>query len=208
MNNNNTPANDYVIQKAGKSGLFKNYIFKAIPLAFDESLSYYECLCGILNYLKNTVIPVLNNNADVIAQLQNNINTFEANINQEMANFKQTTNESIAIFEQNVTQTVQELQNFVNNYFANLDVQEEINNKLDQMVIDGVFDNILINYAKIQKIYLTHTDLIAEATLINGMKVKTYGYYSLNDGGNAQYLIRTKTVVYNKFITSSGFSVI
>ena len=111
-----------------------------------------------------------------------------------MANFKQTTNESIAIFEQNVTQTVQELQNFVNNYFANLDVQEEINNKLDQMVIDGVFDNILINYAKIQKIYLTHTDLIADATLINGMKVKTYGYYSLNDGGNAQYLIRTKTV--------------
>lgn len=42
-----------------------------------------------------------------------------------------------------------ELQNFVNNYFDNLDVQEEINNKLDEMIEDGslqiILDNILNN---------------------------------------------------------------
>ena len=42
--------------KSDKTGLFTNYIYKAIPLAFDESMSYYETLCGLLNYLQNTII--------------------------------------------------------------------------------------------------------------------------------------------------------
>ncbi len=35
------------------------------------------------------------------------------------------------------------LKSYVDNYFENLNVQNEINNKLDQMVTDGTFDNIL-----------------------------------------------------------------
>ena len=35
-----------------------------------------------------------------------------------------------------------QLKSFVENYFANLDVQEEINNKLDQMVEDGTFEDL------------------------------------------------------------------
>lgn len=59
------------VEKIKPTGLFTNYIFKAIPLAFDESLSYYECLCGLLSYLKETVIPTVNNNADAIIEVQN-----------------------------------------------------------------------------------------------------------------------------------------
>ena len=36
-----------------------------------------------------------------------------------------------------------ELQDYVNNYFDNLDIQEEVNNKLDEMVEDGTLENIL-----------------------------------------------------------------
>lgn len=36
-----------------------------------------------------------------------------------------------------------ELQNYVNNYFDNLDVQDEINNKLDALVEDGTMDQII-----------------------------------------------------------------
>ena len=39
-----------------------------------------------------------------------------------------------------------ELQNYVNNYFDNLDVQEEINNKLDDMVLDGTLTSLIANY--------------------------------------------------------------
>ena len=39
-----------------------------------------------------------------------------------------------------------QLQSYVNNYFDNLDVQEEINNKLDAMVEDGTFDTLVSPY--------------------------------------------------------------
>ena len=90
------------IQKIQPSGIFTNYIYKAIPYAFDESMSYYETLCGVLSLLK-TQIEVINNNADLIA----------------------------------------ELENFTMNYFNNLNVQQEINHKLDEMVEDGTFDEII-----------------------------------------------------------------
>lgn len=104
------------VEKIKPTGLFTNYIYKAIPLAFDESMSYYETLCGLLNYLQNTVIPALNNNADAVAELQK-------------------------LFTQ--------LKEYVDNYFDNLDVQQEINNKLDEMVEDGTLFNIISNYLPI-----------------------------------------------------------
>ena len=39
-----------------------------------------------------------------------------------------------------------ELQTYVNNYFDNLDVQEEINNKLDKMASDGTLTRLIGNY--------------------------------------------------------------
>ena len=44
---------------------------------------------------------------------------------------------------ENVTNAFIELQNYVNNYFDNLDVQEEINNKLDEMVEDGTLATVI-----------------------------------------------------------------
>ena len=49
-------------------------------------------------------------------------------------------NELITAFEQ--------LKDFVDHYFDNLDVQEEINNKLDQMVEDGTLENIVRKHIK------------------------------------------------------------
>lgn len=44
---------------------------------------------------------------------------------------------------ENLTNAFIELQKFVNNYFDNLDVQEEINNKLNIMATDGTLENII-----------------------------------------------------------------
>ena len=97
--------------KSGKTGLFTNYIYKAIPLAFDESMSYYETVLGLLHYLKNVILPTVNNNADAVAEIQ-------------------------ALYE--------ELKTYVDNYFKGLDIQEEINHKLDEMVEKKIilFDNL------------------------------------------------------------------
>lgn len=42
-----------------------------------------------------------------------------------------------------LTTAFNNLQNYVNNYFDNLDVQEEVNNKLNQMVTDGTLAQII-----------------------------------------------------------------
>lgn len=101
------------VEKVEPSGIFTNYIFKAIPLAFDESMSYYETLAGLLGYLQQTILPAINNNADALAEVQN---------------------------------LMTQLQEYVDNYFTNLDVQEEINNKLDAMAQDGTLTNLIRNY--------------------------------------------------------------
>ena len=52
---------------------FMCYCAKVIPLAFDESMSYYECLCNFYNYLKNEIMPAINNNAEATKELQDKI---------------------------------------------------------------------------------------------------------------------------------------
>lgn len=160
---NKLPDNPQIeVIKSGKTGLFTNYIYKAIPLAFDESMSYYETLCGLLHYLKNTIIPTVNNNADAVSELQ-------------------------SLYEQ--------LRSYVDNYFTNLDVQEEINNKLDQMVIDGTLPEIVASYLNSKAVFgFDNVESMKSATnLINGSYAKTLGYYSINDNGGAFYKIRKIT---------------
>jgi hypothetical protein len=84
-----------------------------------------------------------------------------------------------------------ELKNYVNNYFDNLDVQEEINNKLDQMVADGTLPEIVAAYLNSNAIIaFDNVESMKNATnLINGSFAKTLGYYSKNDGGDALYKI-------------------
>ena len=84
------------------------------------------------------------------------------------------------------------LKDFVDTYFENLDVQEEINNKLDAMVEDGTLQEIITTY--IQSNVAWTFDNVAEmqsaTNLIAGSFAQTYGFYSLNDGGGAKYIIR------------------
>lgn len=52
------------------TGIFTRYMAKTIPLAFDESMSYYECLCALLEYINKTVMPDLNNVNEGLGELQ------------------------------------------------------------------------------------------------------------------------------------------
>ena len=84
-----------------------------LPTSFVESMTYYEALAWLVNYMENEVIPTVNNNAEAVEELQTAFIT---------------------------------LKEFVDNYFDNLDVQEEINNKLDDMATSGELEEIIINY--------------------------------------------------------------
>ncbi len=142
---------------------FIYYCQKVIPLAFDESLSFYEQLCHLTAKIKEV------------------------------------------IEEQNIeTQAIEELQNkylllvdYVDHYFDNLDVQEEINNKLDQMALDGTLEEIIGAYLSTNAIigFNNINDLKASENVIEGSIVKIIGYNAINDGGINTYKVRTKQLL-------------
>lgn len=128
----------------GNTKPFKFWCQKALPLVYDDSLSYYEVLCKMADYLNNFMTDLttvedsmtefgeqfvinqqfLNDMAD---QLGQNVDDLEAYINDRMSDF--------------MTAYTQ-LQTYVNTYFDNLDVQEEINSKLDEMASDGTLNDL------------------------------------------------------------------
>lgn len=105
--------------------------------------------------------------------------------------------ENNAIGEQteNLTNAFNELQDYVNHYFDNLDVQNEINNKLDEMAEGGQLTDIIAQYLQLAGVLAFNNvnDMKNATNLVNGSIVKTLGFYSYNDGGGAFYKIRTIT---------------
>lgn len=137
------------------------YTIGELPTSYLISMTYEEQLIWLCNYLTNTVIPTINNNAEAVKEVQD---------------------------------LVTQLQNYINNYFDNLDVQEEINNKLDKMVADGTLQEIITSYLNANALWCfdTITDMKSATNLIVGSYAKTLGYHELNDGGGALYKIIAK----------------
>ena len=88
---------------------FRFWCQKVLPLVYDNSLSYYELLCKVVDYLNKTM-------------------------------------EDVGVLEGDVTglhEAYKKLQGYVNDYFSTLDVQEEINNKLDNMASSGELTTLI-----------------------------------------------------------------
>lgn len=85
-----------------------------------------------------------------------------------------------------------ELKNYVNNYFDNLDVQEEINNKLDNMAQSGELANIIASYLEVNSLLCFNTinDLKNADNLIDGSFTRIFGKLTYNDGYGNFYKIR------------------
>lgn len=81
---------------------FKFWCQKVLPLVYDDSLSYYELLCKVVDYLNKTMTDVTVLHDEFV-----------------------------------------QLQNWINTYFDNLDVQSEINTKLDAFAKDGTLSNLI-----------------------------------------------------------------
>lgn len=88
-----------------------------------------------------------------------------------------------------------QIKTYVDEYFDNLDVQEEINNKLDDMAESGQLTDIIAQYLQLAGVlaYNTVADMKTANNLVDGSICKTLGYHSLNDGGAAFYKIREIT---------------
>lgn len=115
---------------------FRFWCQKVLPMVYDDSLSYYESLCKVIDYLNKTM-------------------------------------EDVDVLEGDVTglhEAYKKLQEYVNDYFSTLDVQEEINNKLDAMTENGTLSNLISVYVKTSPQYAKNTSEMTDKTVlyING----------------------------------------
>lgn len=115
---------------------FRYWCQKILPLVYDDSLSYYELLCKVVDYLNKTMEDVETLHGDIT----------------------------------NLHTAYEELQSYVNNYFSTLDVQEEINKKLDEMSNDGSLSAIILPLVS-QNIAPHVVDSLSEMTNKNYMYV-------------------------------------
>ena len=90
---------------------------------------------------------------------------------------------------------VTEQMQYVLNFFNNLDVQDEINNKLDQMAKSGELTDLIAGYLNLRGIlaYNTVADMKAADNLVDGSFAETYGFYTKGDAGGAKYKVRKVT---------------
>ena len=152
--------------------------FPYIEKDFD-ALTDYELLCLVVKFL-NDVIANQNEQNDSITSMYEAFLALQTYVN----NTKDTLEDAF-----------NNLDNYVRNYFDNLDVQEEINNKLDSMLEDGTLQTIIEEFLQTNALWCFNnvSSMKLATNLINGSFCKTLGYYNANDGGMANYKIRTKT---------------
>ena len=128
---------------------FRYWCQKVLPLVYDDSLSYYELLCKVVDYLNKTMEDVETLHGDV-----NNLHT-----------------------------AYEELQNYVNTYFSSLDVQQEINNKLDNMATSGELTTIITPFLEnaLSPVFVDSTEEMKDKTKLYVLK-STGILWSFKDG--------------------------
>lgn len=145
-------------EKAPQVPPFVQFCTASVPMAFDNSLSYYECLCALSKYLQD---------------LANTVNFNATQLDGLQASFV-------------------ELKEYVDNYFDNLDVQAEINAKLDDMAESGDLAAIIAQFLALAPIfgYENVAAMAAAENITAGNIAQTAGFYSALGGGGALYYIR------------------
>lgn len=160
-----------------------------LPTNYKETLSYYETLVWLIEYLKNEIIPKVNNCILEVKELE---------------------------------EFVKKLEEYINNYFDNLDIQEEVNKALNKMAEDGTLAKIindelfnLINNdistikADLELIKNSFSDFNAFKDAQNTKNSEYDTFISSQNTKNSTYDTfinnqNTKNEVYDNFITSQN----
>lgn len=129
-------------------------------------------------------------------------NKLSKNTKEEVERFEKAVNDDMTEYKDHIDGVVADyierfdtLYNYVHDYFDNLDVQEEIDHKLDELLDQGVLQEIIVSYVQTNVVWTFDTvaDMKQATNLIAGSYAQTYGYSSVNDGGKAKYKIRAIT---------------
>jgi len=130
------------LNQISNRGSFRFWCQKVLPLVYDDSLSYYELLCKVIEYLNNTMndVRIMGGNIDALKEAYTN---FQNYIFSEFDTFTSESETKYNEFTTNITNEFNNLQNYVDTFFDELDLTEEVSDKLDEMAASGALSNLL-----------------------------------------------------------------
>ena len=150
----------------------------------------------LMNLQALTNFPYIEKDFDAVTDYQllclvvDHLNEVIKNSNEVIKN----SNEQNTVI-QNLYNAFVTLKDYVDNYFDNLDIQEEIDNKLDEMAKSGELSDIIAQYLEVASVlaFDTKASLKSADNLVNGSITRTLGDVTYNDGKGSYYKIRTIT---------------
>lgn len=156
------------------------------PIAMPDTLTPFRYFC-------QRVLPAVYGDEisyyELLCKVVNYLNQTMDNVNQMNEGFKE------------LEALVHQLRDYVENYFANLDVQEEINNKLDQMAADGFFDKFFTDYMRVVEIQNDIKTLKMEKGT-----VRAIGCQTMDDGGGAFFVVESVSKGYSIAMDNGFFA--
>lgn len=109
----------------------------------------------------------------IISEVKKAIERFKA-LSDKTDNFETTLNNALE---------------YINNYFKNLNVQEEINNKLEEMKENGELADIIAAFLKAPNYYLSVRSMVADTSITNNSVAITASYNTASNDGSCLYWI-------------------
>ena len=123
--------------------IFTNYVYKAIPLAFDESESYYELCSQLLYYIRDVIIPTVNKNAEALQELQ----VYVTELDKKVEDYYKT-------LDTKIDETRKDLEDLIENVRAILQQEIETETKerkdADKVLTDNLNNEISQRKADVQ----------------------------------------------------------
>lgn len=147
----------------------RRFVLQNFPFIEEDfdAITDYQLICKVVEFL-NKVITSQN---EVIQQM--------INVTADFAELE-------TLFNQ--------LKDFIDHYFDTLDLQEEVNNKLEEMAEDGTLQEIITTYiqSNVAWTFDNVSEMQSATNLTSDSYAQTYGFYTVGDGGGAKYKIRNK----------------
>ena len=106
----------------------------------------------------------------------------------------------------NLQDAFNDLRSYVHDYFKNLNVQDEIDNKLNEMANDGTLSSIMSNFIQVSPIFVNDTNKMTDAEKVYVLMSNGHLYANINGSFKDTGIAYGINGIYPKYVDSSTWS--
>ena len=121
-----------------------------LPSSYVDSMSYYECLMWLCNYIEKTIVPAINENTEAITELQNYVEQYLTDMD---------------VVKQQILEILEDIENIHNDIDNIEEYSQQLNIKIDNL--KSYTDDLVNENFNILKQYVDYNDLVLDNKIEN-----------------------------------------